>query len=33
MSVARITMVDYLSEEVADAFEVRAKEVLSLIHI
>ena len=27
MSVARITMVDYISEEVGDAFEVQAKEV------
>ena len=27
MSVARITMVDYLSEEVGDAFEVQAKKV------
>ena len=27
MSVARITMVDYLSEEVGDAFEVQAKEI------
>jgi len=27
MSVARITMVDYLSEEVGDAFEAQAKEV------
>ena len=27
MSVARITMVDYLSEEVGDTFEVQAKKI------